>query len=133
MKYLLDTHICLWAISDKNKLSFAVRKILEGTEAEILVSQISLWEIAIKYRLGKFPEFNSTLEEFAETIVKAGFTLLPLKNEHLIAYFKYPHFADVHKDPFDRLLLVTADSENADFITKDEKFEAYKDRMNIVW
>jgi PIN domain nuclease of toxin-antitoxin system len=55
MKYLLDTHVCLWAVSDKRKLSSVARKILEDIEADILVNQISLWEIAIKYRLGKFP------------------------------------------------------------------------------
>jgi PIN domain nuclease of toxin-antitoxin system len=123
----------LWAVADKSRLSAAVKNVLEDLEAEMLVSQISLWEIAIKYRLGKFPEFNSTLNEFIETIAKAGFTLLPLKNEHLIAYFNYPHFTEDHKDPFDRLLLVTADVENAGFITKDEKFNTYKDRMNIMW
>lgn len=123
----------MWAVADKSRLSAAVKNVLEDLEAEMLVSQISLWEIAIKYRLGKFPEFNSTLNEFIETIAKAGFTLLPLKNEHLIAYFNYPHFTEDHKDPFDRLLLVTADVENAGFITKDEKFNTYKDRMNIMW
>lgn len=133
MKYLVDTHICLWAISNRGKLSSAAEKVLEDTEADILVSQISLWEIAIKYRLGKFPEFDSTLNEFTEAIVKSGFSILSLKNEHLLAYFDYPHFTDNHKDPFDRLLLVTADVEKASFITRDEKFDAYKELLNIVW
>lgn len=131
--YLLDTHVCLWAISNKSKLSPTVKNILEDNNAGVAVSQISLWEIAIKYRLGKFPEFNSTLEEFINTIVKTGFTVLPLKNEHLVAYFNYAHFVEDHRDPFDRLLLVTADFEKADFITKDEKFDAYKVRTKIVW
>ena len=133
MKYLLDTHICLWAVSDKEKLSSAVKKVLENPKAEMVVSQVSLWEIAIKYRLGKFPEFNSSLTEFIEAVSKAGFTLLPLKNEHLVAYFSYPHFTENHKDPFDRLLLVTATAEGAAFIIKDEKFIAYKDLVNIIW
>lgn len=133
MKYLLDTHICLWAVSDKSKLSFAVQEIIQDTEAEILVSLVSLWEIAIKYRLGKFPEFNVSLTEFIDSIAKSGFEILPLKNEHLIAYFNFSHFSDNHKDPFDRLLLVIADFENAGFVTKDEKFDAYKEGVNIVW
>lgn len=76
---------------------------------------------------------NSTLEEFTEAVIKAGFFILPLKNEHLIAYFDYPHFIEDHKDPFDRLLLVTADVEKASFITKDEKFDVYKKWLNVVW
>ena len=133
MRYLLDTHICLWAISNKSKLPVTVKKILEDPMAEILVSAISLWEIAIKYRLGKFPEFNVSLNEFIVSLRKAGFTLLPLKNEHLVAYFNYPYFSDNHKDPFDRLLLVITDFEDAGFVTKDEKFAEYKERLNIVW
>ena len=133
MKYLLDTHVCLWAVSDKSRLSSSASKVIKDTNVEILVSQISLWEIAIKYRLGKFPEFNASLKEFIKTITDTGFTLLTLKNEHLISYFNYPHFVEDHKDPFDRLLLVTADVEKAAFITKDEKFDAYKKQVNIVW
>lgn len=129
----LDTHVCLWAVSDKSKLSSAVKKLLEDPDVEMIVSQISLWEIAIKYRLGKFPEFDSNLTEFMDAVAKAGFTLLTLKNEHLVAYFNFPYFTEDHKDPFDRLLLVTADVENASFITKDEKFDAYKNRMEILW
>ena len=117
----------------QKKIVVCCKKILEDIEADILVNQISLWEIAIKYRLGKFPEFNSSLTEFIETIAKAGFTVLPLKNEHLITYFSFPSFTDDHKDPFDRLLLVTAHVEKAGLITKDEKFNAYKNMMNITW
>lgn len=133
MKYLLDTHICLWAISNKSKLSTTTRSILEEGKSEIFVSQISLWEIAIKYKLGKFPEFNVRLEEFIDSIADVDFTILPLKNEHLTAYFAYPHFNDDHKDPFDRLLLVTAVVKGAGFITKDEKFDAYKKQIEVVW
>lgn len=133
MKYLLDTHVCFWAVFEKGKLSSAVIAILEDATMEVMVSQVSLWEIAIKFRLGKFAEFNSSLTEFIETVARAGFTLLPLKNEHLIAYFSFPSFIEDHKDPFDRLLLVTADVEKAGFVTKDEKFNAYKDMVNITW
>lgn len=133
MNYLLDTHVCFWAVYEKAKLSVTVRNILQDPENQITVSAISFWEIAIKYRLGKFPEFDTDLTEFIAALIQSGFTLLPIKNEHFIAYFNYPHFSADHKDPFDRLLLVTADLEKAEFITKDEKFDVYKERMNIVW
>ncbi len=133
MKYLLDTHVCLWAISDNSKLSPVVKNVLDDPINEMMVSQVSLWEIAIKYRLGKFPEFTVGLDEFIAAIVKAGFIILPVKNGHLIAYFNFAHFTEDHKDPFDRLLLATADVEKASFITKDEKFTAYKNRLRIVW
>lgn len=133
MRYLLDTHVCFWAVFEKGKLSLAAKEIIEDNATEVFVSSVSLWEIAIKYKLGKFPEFNVSLDEFVEAITKSGFTLLPLKNEHLIAYFNYPQFSDSNKDPFERLLLVIADVENASLITKDEKFYVYKESVNIVW
>jgi PIN domain nuclease of toxin-antitoxin system len=52
--------------------------------------------------------------------------LAPLKNEHLAAYLDYPHSTEYHKDPFDRLLFVTADVEQARFVTEDEKFGVTK-------
>ncbi|MDB5118798.1 MAG: DNA-binding protein [Sphingobacteriales bacterium] len=55
MKYLLDTHVCLWAIADKDKLSLNVKKILEDGHNRIFVSQISLFEIAIKLKIDKLP------------------------------------------------------------------------------
>jgi PIN domain nuclease of toxin-antitoxin system len=92
MWYLLDTHVCFGAVFEKTKLSVAIKDIIQDTGIEILVSPVSLWEIAIKYRLGKFPEFNVSLNEFVEAITKSGFILLPLKTEHLITYFNYPIF-----------------------------------------
>jgi PIN domain nuclease of toxin-antitoxin system len=51
MRYLLDTQVCFWAMFKSTKLSLTVKEIIQDTTTEILVS---LWEIAIKYRLGKF-------------------------------------------------------------------------------
>ena len=133
MRYLLDTHVCFWAVYEKAKLSDSVSSIIQDTGNEILVSPVSFWEIAIKYRLGKFSEFNTDLAEFIEAVIKSGFTILPVKNEHLTAYFNYLYFSDSHKDPLDRLLLVTAAFEEASFITKDAKFDLYKERVEIVW
>jgi PIN domain nuclease of toxin-antitoxin system len=48
-------------------------------------------------------------------------------------YFNYPHFSDSHKDPFDRLLLVIAHFGKAGFITKDEKFDVNKEKVNVIW
>lgn len=133
MKYLLDTHVLFWALFEDEKLSAKVKSLLGDSANEITVSQISLLELAIKYQVGKLPELKVDLTVVLNEISIAGFTLLSLKNEHLLAYFNYPHFTADHKDPFDRLLLVTADFEKADFITKDEKFDVYKGRMNVVW
>ena len=89
-------------------------------------------EIAIKLKIGKLSEFKVQLPEFVESIYKTGFEILPLKNEHIFAYSNLD-FHEQHRDPFDRLLISVADFEQASFITKDEKFEWYSKRLNIVW
>ena len=123
MKYLIDTHVCLWAVAEKQKLSARVKEILENPEIEIIYSQISLLEIAIKYKTGKLSDFKITLDEFDDTLQQKGFILQRITNEHLVAYFNCNFFSDQHRDPFDRCLIAIANFEQADFITKDEKFQ----------
>jgi PIN domain nuclease of toxin-antitoxin system len=60
-KFLIDTHVCLWAVAETDKLSIHVKEILQNPENVILFSQISLLEIAIKFQTGKLPHFNVTL------------------------------------------------------------------------
>lgn len=125
--------MCLWAVAEKQKLSVHVKEILENPEIEVLYSQVSLLEIAIKFRTGKVPDFNITLEILNDTLQQKGFTLQRISNEHLFSYFNCNFFSEEHRDPFDRFLIAIADFEKADLITKDEKFQLYKDRVKIVW
>ena len=133
MKYLLDTHVCLWAVAEKQKLSASVTEILEEPENVILYSQVSLLEIAIKYQTGKLSDFNVSMEVFHRTLQEKGFTPLRITDEHLYAYFDCNFFSEQHRDPFDRCLLAIADFEKAMFVTKDDKFQLYKNRISIVW
>jgi PIN domain nuclease of toxin-antitoxin system len=132
MEYLIDTHVCLWAIANKKKLSEKVSTILEDASVKIFVSQVSLFEIAIKLNIGKLPEFETSLQQFMDSVTATGFEILPVKEEHLIRYTAF-EFSPEHRDPFDRYLIATAEFEKLSMITKDEKFKAYTDRLNIVW
>ena len=133
MKYLIDTHVCLWAVAETHKLSVHVKEILEEPATEIIYSQISLLEIAIKFQTGKLPDFDITLEVLNDTLQQKGFTLQLLTNEHLYAYFNCNFFSEQHKDPFDRCLAAIAYSEQIGFITKDDKFQLYANRIQVVW
>lgn len=62
MRYLIDTHVCLWAVAEKHKLSARVKEILENPENEILYSQVNLLEIAIKFQVGRLPVLKSPLK-----------------------------------------------------------------------
>jgi|SRR5690606_13845745 len=132
MYYLLDTHVCIWALADQTKLSGRVKEILENEENGFFVSKMSFFEIAIKLKIGKLPEFNVSLNEFIDASYRSGFNTLSIKDEHFKSYLEID-FDDNHRDPFDRYLLAAARSENLSFITMDEKFDAYKNIHPILW
>lgn len=132
MNYLLDTHVCIWAIGKQSKLSGVVKSVLQDTNNSFWVSRISFFEIAIKKKIGKLPEFEAPIDQFITSVYKSGFKVLDLKDEHFATY-DIIGFEETHKDPFDRYLLSAARFENLAIITKDEKFQLYSSTFNIVW
>jgi len=132
MQYLLDTHVCIWAIGAKERLSPKVREIIQYGDNEIVVSQVTFFEIAIKLKIGKLPDFESTVAQFINAVSSSGFRILPVKDEHLMAYTLFD-FHGEHRDPFDRYLIATAQLEKMIMISKDEKFKLYTNQVEIVW
>lgn len=132
MNYLLDTHACIWAITDQEKLSSRVRELLINSENGFFVSKMSFFEIAIKLKVGKLKDFNVSLAAFIDAVSLSGFETLALKDDHLKLYPNID-FDDNHRDPFDRYLIASAHFENLAIITKDEKFSLYENRYPIIW
>ncbi|MCU0443980.1 MAG: type II toxin-antitoxin system VapC family toxin [Microscillaceae bacterium] len=129
MKYLIDTQILIWTLVLPNNVFNKVLAILKNNQ--ILVSQISLFEIAIKQKVGKLPELSIAIEQLVQLIKKDGFTILNLKDEHINAYHSIPLLAD-HRDPFDRLLLATSLFEQIPLISADEKFKMYSSIIPLI-
>jgi len=116
--YLLDTHIFLWWISDSKKLNKKIFNIiLDGTN-RIYVSSASIWEIAIKEALGKI-EINCDLEDIIENN-----EFLELKISAKCASFTRS-LENIHKDPFDRILIAQAIKNNLILITADKNIAEY--------
>lgn len=132
MNYLLDTHTCIWSVSEKEKLSLLVTNIMEDADNNFWVSKISLLEIVIKKKTARIEEFNISFSEFVNSLIFSGYSILDLKDGHLETYTQLD-FHETHRDPFDRYLLASARFENFAIITKDEKFQLYKDTFKIVW
>ena len=128
MKLLLDTHTFLWFIAGNLKLSSTARSLIEDLANEKFVSVVSLWEIAIKFSLGKL----DLTDEFDILIPKQleinGFEILPIETEHLSKVISLPFY---HRDPFDRLLIAQAISENMQIISVDDIFDSYS--TNRLW
>lgn len=130
--YLLDTHTLIWAESDSSRLPKPVLNIVSDRSKLVYFSQINLFEIGIKQKLGKLPTFGLSLEKFYNKAIEAGFEFLPLTNQHIYAYNEIP-LMDNHRDPFDRLLLATALHEKATILSGDEKLKQYNGVVNVLW
>ena len=129
MPYLIDTQIFIWAIVSPKKIGNNARTILENNA--IWVSQISIFEIAIKQKIGKLPELTLSIESLVNQLYKDGFLFLPINNTHIVAYNSIPLLAD-HRDPFDRLILATALAENLPIISADARFSEYTPQIQLV-
>ncbi len=120
-RVLLDTHAVLWAALDPRKLGGAARKTLQGS-ATVLLSAVSLWEIAILSSLGRI-SMTLTIEELAAACEKnLGAQLVAIEPAHLDALAALPFH---HRDPFDRLLVAQALCLGAAIVSKDSALDAY--------
>ncbi|MGI9027606.1 MAG: type II toxin-antitoxin system VapC family toxin [Candidatus Saccharimonadales bacterium] len=117
MRILLDTNALLWLLSDDTRLSPSARSIIEGA-SEILVSEVSLWEISIKISIGKLQAIP-TLHNIVRDL---GFRRLNMQDKHLLGYESLPL---IHRDPFDRMLVAQALSEDVSLLTSDTMLGDY--------
>lgn len=127
MKLLLDTHTFIWWDSSPQQLSSTARQALEDPNNEILISTISLWEIAIKHQLGKLT-LQRTLDEIVADQLSQGLQSLSFDTPHVL---QISHLPDHHKDPFDRALIAQALVEGATLVTKDSTISAYQ--VPLLW
>ena len=121
MRLLLDTHAFIWC--DEGKLPKRVAQQIQRAEL-VNVSAVTVWEIAINSALGKLGRRAS----IADIVERLGFSQLPISFEHAEAVRALPHH---HADPFDRLLVAQALSEDLALVTKDERLEAYG--VRVLW
>ncbi|MCL2800954.1 MAG: type II toxin-antitoxin system VapC family toxin [Treponema sp.] len=121
MKYLLDTHVVLWLAENSPLLSDKAKTLILDINTEKYVSIASAWEIAIKLGNRKL-QLDGGLPEFFRMIDDNGFFTLPVAREYLRLV---PNLSEHHKDPFDRLLIATAMTEDMTLITIDENIQKY--------
>lgn len=122
MNLLLDTHALIWFLSGDESLSKKAREIIEDEKNQNFISVGSIWEIAIKLSLGKI-ELKNGFNNFLKLIENNGFEILPISFSHLMVLSELEF---IHRDPFDRLIIAQAISEEMSIITKDEHIRNYK-------
>jgi len=132
--YLIDTHAIIWFLEGNPKLSKTAKHIIENEPENITVSCISLWEIAIKISIGKLI-FEYTLDKIIqsiETLWKVNYSFNPITFS-ILEKIPFPKFNGVeHRDPFDRLLISQAITDNLEIISCDEKFNLYPN-IRRIW
>ena len=122
MKYLLDTHILLWFLTDDKKLSRRARQLIESSSNESFLSIVSLWEIAIKTGLGKLDLDKPFEQMFPEQLYLNNIKISDITVNSLIKLTTLPFH---HRDPFDRLIIAQGLVENLPIISVDTDFDAY--------
>jgi PIN domain nuclease of toxin-antitoxin system len=127
MKLLLDTHTFIWWDADPDRLSLSALQACEHPENSIYVSVVSLWEMQIKSQLGKL-QLRLRIDELVIAQLKNGVSFLPVTIGPILGLADLPN---VHRDPFDRLLIAQAIFEDAAIVTADPVFSQYP--VNVVW
>ncbi|HBP86646.1 MAG TPA: PIN domain nuclease [Nitrospiraceae bacterium] len=118
MKFLLDTHVLLWWLSDHKALATKAAVTIKNGENTIFVSAVTAWEISIKRALGKL----QVPDELEEVLESNSFQHLPISIRHGLVAGNLPRH---HDDPFDRMLIAQAQTEQLTIITHDTRMEQY--------
>lgn len=121
MKLLLDTQILLWSAAQPQRLSGAARALLQDPKHELLFSAASMWEITIKSGLGR-EDFVVEPRVLRRGLLDNGYTELPITSEHAVGVDALP---ELHRDPFDRLLIAQAFCEGITLLTADPVVAKY--------
>ena len=133
MRFLLDTHIVLWYVSDDSRLSEKAKAWISDGENEIYYSLVSVWEVAIKRQAGK-QRMPLSDEEFVAYAEGSGMNCLALNKKHIAALktLALRESAKEHHDPFDRILICQAKSENLILMTHDDALQGYGEPCVLI-
>ena len=127
-RLLLDTHAFLWWLRDSPKLSVVARDAILREENELVVSAVTAWEAALKFRLGRLPEAEIITTSFYLLLKQEGMRQLSLTPRHGIRAASY---TASHADPFDRMLAAQAELEGMVLVTRDKAFAGFP--IRTLW
>lgn len=132
MNYLTDTHLLLWTLFSSEKISKKVQAILSESESPKFISNVTFWEISLKFSLGKLELRGILPDELPSFSKKAGFKILELDTKTTASFYKLPILSN--KDPFDRMLAWQAIQNNFCLLTEDKGFTSYKKHgLKTAW
>ena len=125
MKYLLDTQILLWARLSPDKLNNSQKVILASSSDEKFISSVSIWEISLKYSIGKLNLGEHTPDEFITSLNKLGIKIITPTEQQFATFYLLPELLK-HKDPFDRMIIWHAIEGGLTLVSRDKKIKGYR-------
>ena len=128
MKILLDTNSFLWFISGSERLSINARGLIADLNNQLVLSSVSLWEIAIKVSIGKLELLQPYDQLIPEQLEENDINILPIELIHLTTVVGLPFY---HRDPFDRLIIAQAITEDLPIVSPDSQFSQYA--IKLIW
>ena len=132
MKYLRDTRTFLWTVSGSENIPETTRFAIKSQENDVYISSVSLWEIAIKSRIGKLDLGNVEPDELIGHAETMGMELIGLTPEEAISYARLEE--NSHFDPFDRMLIWQAIGRKMTMISKDNDFKKFVPHgLKLLW
>ena len=123
--YLLDTHALLWSIGQSHLLSAVARDLIRDRANEVVVSSVSLWEISLKYGMGKLVLGSMAPDDIPGYCESLGFRILELDAGSASTYHALPRITE-HRDPFDRMLIHQCLRSRASLVTRDTRLARYE-------
>jgi PIN domain nuclease of toxin-antitoxin system len=128
MRLLLDTCTFLWLISDDDNLSQPARELFQNPQNEVFLSAVSVWEITVKYQLGKLPLPQHPRHYIPQKRTQHQIESLSLHEEAIQHLANLP---EIHRDPFDRMLICQAVEEGMVLLTPDPLIQQYP--VKVIW
>jgi PIN domain nuclease of toxin-antitoxin system len=128
MRYLLDTHAFLWFVLDDKRISTEAKSIIADSKNTIYFSAASAWEMAIKTKLARLKIIGDIEPFIIEQLSTNSFVPLSITISHALYTERLPQ---IHKDPFDRIIIAQSKLEDLPLISKDKKVRKYK--VTMVW
>ena len=128
MNFLLDTHILIWAAIAPHKISSELASLLSDPSNHLYFSSASIWEISLKESLGK-TDFKVSSKKLHDGLIENGYRELKVSALHAMEVLKLPF---IHRNPFDRILVVTAIWENMPLLTNDSTLSPYHSLVRVM-
>ncbi len=125
MKYIIDTHILLWLIFDPERIDVNKLELLKNPKNAVYVSNISFWEIALKYGLRKLELEGLNPDDLPDVAKKMGIEPHNIDTKSMSSVYKLPKMVG-HKDPFDRLIINDCILHGYTLVSYDSKFKQYE-------